>query len=238
MENPLAKYIEGIENGSGAPRLDDAELEWFEQECPYFSLPFATEAAEEKDVERRGRLMEHVALAASDSEMLFRLLSADGKQFDDFYMDEKKSPTPSTDAAIDTFLSAYGKMDAREEALLERLIFNPVPDYSAVLEKQLREEDAGPGVEKDAVPENKENVDAAVKQQAAEEKNQATTSGSSMLSESLAKIYIKKGRFDKAFEIISQLNLNFPEKSIYFADQLRFLRKLMHNQQLKEKNKN
>ena len=42
------------------------------------------------------------------------------------------------------------------------------------------------------------------------------------LSESLAKIFIKQQRFDKAYEI-----MNNPKKSIYFADQLRFLQKLM-----------
>jgi hypothetical protein len=49
----------------------------------------------------------------------------------------------------------------------------------------------------------------------------------SSLSESLAKIYIKQGRYERAFEIISDLNLNYPEKSVYFADQLRFLQKLI-----------
>ena len=56
-----------------------------------------------------------------------------------------------------------------------------------------------------------------------------------MLSESLAKIYIKRRRYEKAYEIIHTLSLNFPEKSIYFADQLRFLKKLILNNNLKQK---
>ena len=55
----------------------------------------------------------------------------------------------------------------------------------------------------------------------------------SLLSESLAKIYIKQGRYAKAFEIISNLSLKYPEKSVYFADQMRFLQKLIINQQYK-----
>ncbi|MDE7387199.1 MAG: tetratricopeptide repeat protein, partial [Muribaculaceae bacterium] len=51
----------------------------------------------------------------------------------------------------------------------------------------------------------------------------------SLLSESLAKIFIKQHNYQGAYEIISSLNLNYPEKSIYFADQLRFLRKLIIN---------
>ncbi|MBD5266378.1 MAG: hypothetical protein HDS44_05380 [Bacteroides sp.] len=57
------------------------------------------------------------------------------------------------------------------------------------------------------------------------------------LSESLAKIYIRRRRYDKAFEIIHGLSLNNPKKSVYFADQLRFLRKLMLNSSLSEQNK-
>jgi len=52
-----------------------------------------------------------------------------------------------------------------------------------------------------------------------------------LLSESLAKIYIKSHKYERAFEILSRLSLEFPEKSRYFADQLRFLRKLIIIQQ-------
>lgn len=48
-------------------------------------------------------------------------------------------------------------------------------------------------------------------------------------TETLAKIYIKQGRYSKALEIIKRLNLNFPKKNIYFADQIRFLEKLVLN---------
>ena len=63
------------------------------------------------------------------------------------------------------------------------------------------------------------------------------TPSDTSLSESLAKIYIRRRRYDKAFEIIHGLSLNNPKKSVYFADQLRFLRKLMLNSSLSEQNK-
>jgi hypothetical protein len=52
-------------------------------------------------------------------------------------------------------------------------------------------------------------------------------------SETLAKIYLKQKKYAKALEIIRKLSLHYPEKSLYFADQIRFLEKLI----LTQKNK-
>ncbi len=48
-------------------------------------------------------------------------------------------------------------------------------------------------------------------------------------TETLAKIYIKQRRYSKAIEIIKKLSLKYPKKNAYFADQIRFLEKLIIN---------
>ena len=48
-------------------------------------------------------------------------------------------------------------------------------------------------------------------------------------TETLARIYIKQGRYSKALGIIKRLNLVYPKKNRYFADQIRFLEKLIIN---------
>ena len=69
---------------------------------------------------------------------------------------------------------------------------------------------------------------AAIPQPAPERRpSAAATPENSLLSESLAKIYIKTHRYERAYEILSRLSLAVPEKNAYFADQLRFLRKVM-----------
>ena len=51
----------------------------------------------------------------------------------------------------------------------------------------------------------------------------------SYFTETLAKIYIKQQRYSKALEIIKKLSLKYPKKNAYFADQIKFLEKLIIN---------
>ena len=55
------------------------------------------------------------------------------------------------------------------------------------------------------------------------------------LTETLAGIYIKQGKYSKALEIIKRLNLNFPKKNAYFADQIRILEKLILNEKANQR---
>ena len=48
-------------------------------------------------------------------------------------------------------------------------------------------------------------------------------------TETLARIYLKQKRYDRAIEIFKSLSLKYPEKNSYFADQIRFLEKLIVN---------
>ena len=55
------------------------------------------------------------------------------------------------------------------------------------------------------------------------------TYNNEILTETLAQIYIKQGKFEKAMEIIEHLSLKYPKKNRYFADQIRFLEKIIIN---------
>lgn len=48
-------------------------------------------------------------------------------------------------------------------------------------------------------------------------------------TETLARIYIKQGRYQKAYDIIGRLSNKYPQRNAYFADQMRFLEKLIIN---------
>lgn len=189
-----------------------------------------------------------VALAAADRHTL--LVAKYGDEWSKFYPEAPLETPHETVDVIDTFLRTYGSCTPEEEAQLERLIFNPTPDYAELLARQEQQElpdadeDGAPGSQDALInafirsqhPKSTvEHEEIAPEPEEDEEKDKEKTihrpehTDDSLLSESLAKIFIKQGRYERAYEIISGLNLKFPKKSAYFADQLRFLQKLIIN---------
>ena len=79
---------------------------------------------------------------------------------------------------------------------------------------------AEPAAEPEEKPADRHDADIA-----------AAHANESNLSEALLKVMVKNGNYSKALEIINELSLNNPKKSIYFADQKRFLKKLMLNRE-------
>jgi hypothetical protein len=209
--------------------------------APALLLKFANDALTDDE---RAEYQSRVALSGSDPTALVRFIDPNGQGFTAFYPPAPEQESPSTASAIDTFLDTYGHRSAEEDALLERMIFNPVPDYSEELARQEQESGEAPAPADDHQSSLIDAFLAANPPTAEEEvhekprpERRATHAAppanpsDSLLSESLAKIFIKQGRYERAFEIISNLSLNYPKKSVYFADQLRFLQKLIINQQ-------
>lgn len=50
-----------------------------------------------------------------------------------------------------------------------------------------------------------------------------------LFTETLAKIYLQQGKYERALKILRALHLHYPQKNRYFADQIRFLERLVAN---------
>ena len=171
-----------------------------------------------------------------------------------FYPIEELPKAPTTLDAIDTFLDNYakGSDNSEEVKVLENLIMNPIVDYAAVLDAE--EKTSLPEPEETSENEQDSVINKFILEHRSpepvkiEEFDQEKPLESpapipdsrpistppkiredAPLSESLSKIYIKRKNYKGAREIIAKLNLKYPEKSIYFAVQLRFLDKLIEN---------
>lgn len=60
-----------------------------------------------------------------------------------------------------------------------------------------------------------------------EQTQEQETQNDGVYTEMMAQIYVRQGRYSQALEIIKRLNLENPKKNAYFADQIRFLEKLV-----------
>lgn len=276
-QEKLNRLLKRLGDPGGAPLSaeETAWLEDFRSRYPFFSIP---------EMSRSDQPQLRDVVTAPSGEALARMRGdADASRFDNFYPARNGRPTPTTTAAIDDFLNTYGHQSKEEDELLERLIFNPIPDYAQQLARQEEadlpplpssSEDANATVPGGAAVSNEDRLNrfilshrqplppstsASVSAPAPASTTQAgpigggsllpseakasprrpssssapAPSSDGLLSESLAKIYIKTHRYEQAYEILNGLSLRFPEKSSYFADQLRFLRKLIINERRK-----
>ncbi|MGM9868142.1 MAG: hypothetical protein ACI30R_00755 [Sodaliphilus sp.] len=234
------------------PQLITAEwVEKMQQQYPYFTLP-ALLYLKQHGIEGSDAMLGRLAISSPDRKVLAMHLGNYPEAFRNFYPEEQPQQA-STANAIDMFLDAFGSGSEKEVEVLENMIFNPTPDYADILAAEANDADIPAEGEstQDALissfiarQREKEQQVAALPQQHVDSEEaaeiadtpiaQPTEHDPSMLSESLAKIYIQKRNYSKALEIIENINLNFPEKSIYFADQIRFLRKLVLNEQTKK----
>lgn len=204
---------------------------------PYFVYGKLQELETEVSQARRTKLRQMIALNVGSAETLRELFRLDSESLADFYND-LDAPHLTTDDTIDSFLEQFGRKSVlppgdslfHGEGVpgLDPLLGGSVApaDYMAELE-------AGSIGQPCADAEEAENT-APDASPAPEEAEQTPDNGS--LTEGFAGILIKNGNYDRALEIISELYLKNPEKSIYFADQIRFIRKLMLNQRKKNFN--
>ena len=129
---------------------------------------------------------------------------------------EKRKPTP-VDAALDYvayLLESENENDRQDAAEVPQLIGQELIDT-------FLEHDKGKLVL---------NENPVLKPDLGTNANEGEKEGAEdYYTEPLARIYIKQGNYLKALEIIQRLSLDNPKKSVYFADQIRFIKKLIIN---------
>lgn len=250
MMGDIASQIKQRING-GTTR--EWVLEMMEQH-PYFTLPLLLYLKEHGTAGNED-LLGRLAIASPNRKALAMHLGEGVERFASFYPAEAAPATPDTDNAIDRFLNSYGNSSPREVEAISNAIFNPAPDYADILAAQEKHDNA----QLDAHNEQDELINSFIAKSAERERavsqapsqphveehekaevahdsiDQPEHIDDSMLQESLAKTYIGQRKYSQALEIIENINLRFPEKSIYFADQIRFLRKLVLNETITNK---
>ncbi len=141
----------------------------------------------------------------------------------DDVVENKMRPLRGQDL-IDGFLN---KMNADEKKLpTEQMNVDKPPMDKDVLLADVSEESTSPLI---SMPISVNDDQAEDEEEEKGEDCVVEREDDSYFTETLAKIYIKQHRYEKALEIIKKLSLNYPKKNAYFADQIRFLEKLIIN---------
>lgn len=193
-----------------------------------------------------GEELRKAALYVADRKVLFYLI--EGERFTISPLDKQDQPKEEagldrTLSLIDAFLSSIP-----EESVAKELPMDVTADYTSFLlhEEEHPSEDIpqmkGQSLIDDFIEKSSEEpllsqlgvkeaspIKKEVSGDDEPEDTEEDMEDESYFTETLAKIYVKQQRYSKALEIIKKLNLKYPKKNAYFADQIRFLEKLIIN---------
>lgn len=224
-----------------------SSLKHLVDEYPYFNVArmlYLKNLAMQKDP-RLEEELKNMAVCIPDRRKLFTLLEGERYNLTAGPQETDKAEKSDAFSLIDAFLSSHeGENNPKGESAL---LFQPSVSSDYIywsLTKDSKEEDK-PEVklqhhdlidsfiksEEERIPGSGLNIDM-------QETGDTTSSvheeppkslGDSYFTETLAHIYVKQKRYEKALQIIKNLNLKYPEKNIYFADQIKFLEKLIIN---------
>ena len=135
---------------------------------------------------------------------------------------EAQTPTTPVSHPIDAAQDYIGYLLQRESQQgLQRQEALPM-NGGGVVEDFLEQEHG-----RIVLDETKENEPE--EEQPVEDETTQNDENNEILTEIMAGIYIKQGKYENAVKIIRQLSLKYPKKNRYFADQIRFLEKLIIN---------
>ena len=232
--------------------MDDTSLQELEkvvEEYPCFptSRMLLTKSLEQHGSDRFEEELARTAVLCCDRRQLLYLIR--NEQYAKFLTntsDGEEQTADRTEALLDSFLSTLSGKVTNENALPDDHLQVAVTDYFAYLESL--DEDEGQTATASQPFQHQDIIDAFIEKAETDDifiSNELTPrekrresgneeDGGEFLTETLARIYINQHKYEQARTIIKRLSLNFPKKSVYFADQIRFLELLIAN----EKNKN
>ena len=178
------------------------------------------------------------AVLLADRRVLFNMV--EGRNYD--------IPLQSADTDSDSFIcgdrtlsliDGYLKAIPSTEAAKHKTVnVDPTQDYASYLMQLDADEEensyVGKEMEYDAFSKPEKETESKSSRIVLHEEPEHTyedpeveVPGKEYFTETLAQIYIKQQKYERALEIIQALNLNNPKKNAYFADQIRFLEKLI-----------
>ena len=189
-----------------------------------------------------GEELRRSALYLTDRRIIFSLVESDRYSLEQFERKVSGEDTEGLDRTLSLINAFLTSLPDKAVSSAEVLPVEVAADYTAYLMRESEEvqavsEEVPPMVGQQLIDnflessEEQPLISSMVEDD--EDENQVVLSAEEeeegYFTEVLAKIYVKQQRYSKALEIIQKLNLKYPKKNAYFADQIRFLEKLIIN---------
>ena len=243
-KSELLAYMTGTETLSAASA---AQLKKMVHEFPYFQTAHLLLAKNKylTDPEAFEKDLSRTAALCADRRRLFYLIHSE--KYTSFENVEPEIDNDRTQTLLDSFLTNFAEQQQQETEYGENNMIST--DYLAYIQnfESGEEEETKDQPDEQAELKHQDIIDNFLEKAETNEimftpalqhtdkpaQPESESDGGGFLTETLARIYIKQKKYEQALAIIQQLSLNFPKKSAYFADQIRFLELLILN----EKNK-
>ena len=134
--------------------------------------------------------------------------------------DDKQAASDVTDKEEHSFTDWLKVIDNRKEKEQDEVVGKPVDEKKKLSDNELIEKFIYGNPGKIVPQENPENHDIS---------EESVKEHEGYITDTLAKIYIKQGYFTKAILAYEKLILKYPEKSSYFAAQIKEIKKIIKN---------
>jgi len=229
------------------------------QKYPYFQTAKLLLLKNIKDVDDASykTILKNVAIECADREKLFYFLNSE--RYARFFPNVELKDEPHNDRTellLHSFLESIEESEDENEkkSKAQTLESDSIvsTDYLAYLEKVEPKEKSSDDIEEAKPMKHQQLLDDFLEKSSSNEvlfstqkrpDNKEEDRGKEVdnlldddafLTETLAQVYIKQKKYEQALTIIKKLSLSFPKKSIYFADQIRFLEHLILNDKNKK----
>ena len=225
------------------------ELEKVVKEYPYFHTArlLYTKNLDHTNNEQYGNELGKSAVLCADRRKLFYLIYRENYQR--FLEEPERNPSDNmdrTEALLDSFLTSLPESEMSDTTIADAGMNIVATDYLSYLDS-LGEQNSGDHPESQKL-QHQDIIDAFIEKASSDtiftpgEAPAPSNSqhkvnvevGNEFLTGTLARIYIKQKKYSQALTIIKRLSLNFPKKSAYFADQIRFLEYLIANERFRK----
>ena len=237
-------FINLLENKTQIQQSETAELKTIVDEFPYFQSARSLYLKGLKNIDsfKYNKELKITAAHTTDRTVLFHFITSEEFNFkkEDIHQqikekisDNIKSETPSSDIVEETVLKGVEKETEAELEIGKPIAFTTSENYSfnqwlqlAAKKPIIRElKKAAPVAKKEVIIENFIQNNPKI-QPLPKGKNLSVSvtknkQDASLMTETLAKVYLEQKKYENAIQAYRILSLKYPEKSGFFADQIK-----------------